>query len=592
MKQTCQNCNKEFLVDSNDQSFYDKMHVPSPTFCAECRAIRRMAYRNERALYVRKSDLSGKQIFATYPAEVPFPVYSQDEWFSDAWDPMDYGREYDFSRPFFEQFFELSHVVPKPAKSAIMMVNSDYSNNASSLKNCYALFNSAYSEDCAYGNDVGHHSNNCFDNSHVGSFELAYETIFGTRSSRVFFSQNIVDCADVYFSKNLRGCNDCFGCVNLRSKSYHIFNKPYSKEEYRAKLAEFDIGSYAALQRILEKARAFWMTFPNKFCESGARSVDVSGEYLFNSKNVKNSYLVTGGEDLRYCQYTVYPAIKDCYDHLVFGEDTTRTYECAMVGGGINNLRFCLQSYPNLKDMEYCEYCVSSSDLFGCVGLRSKQYCILNKQYDKESFDKLRKEIIDQMNSMPYKDSVGREYRYGEFFPASFSPFGYNETIAQEYFPLTKDEAEAGGYNWRDVESKGHAVTLPHTELPDHIKDVKDDILKETIGCAHEGQCNDGCAGAFKLIPSEVEFYRRFNIPVPRLCITCRHRERLRMRNGMRLYAWKCQCAGEKSESGVYANSASHVHGTDHCPNEFETSYGKDREEIVYCETCYQQEVV
>jgi hypothetical protein len=31
----------------------------------------------------------------------------------------------------------------------------------------------------------------------------------------------------------------------------------------------------------------------------------------------------------------------------------------------------------------------------------------------------------------------------GEFFHRNLSPFGYNETVANEYFPLSKEEAIA-----------------------------------------------------------------------------------------------------------------------------------------------------
>jgi hypothetical protein len=41
---------------------------------------------------------------------------------------------------------------------------------------------------------------------------------------------------------------NCVGCVNLRNKQYHIFNKPYSKEEYAKKLVDFDFGSFKKLQ--------------------------------------------------------------------------------------------------------------------------------------------------------------------------------------------------------------------------------------------------------------------------------------------------------------------------------------------------------
>ena len=62
--------------------------------------------------------------------------------------------------------------------------------------------------------------------------------------------------------------------------------------------------------------------------------------------------------------------------------------------------------------------------------------------------------------------------------------------------------------------------------------------------------------------------------------------------NKQKLHKRKCQCAGEKSDNNVYQNTTSHIdHEKEHCPNEFETAYSPDREEIVYCEKCYQGEV-
>jgi len=82
------------------------------------------------------------------------------------------------------------------------------------------------------------------------------------------------------------------------------------------------------------------------------------------------------------------------------------------------------------------------------------------------------------------------------------------------------------------------------------------------------------------------------NLPLPRLCPNCRHYQRLKQRNPLKLWHRRCQCAGKKSENGVYKNTTGHFHGEGRCPNEFETSYSPDRKEVVYCEHCYQAEVV
>ena len=39
---------------------------------------------------------------------------------------------------------------------------------------------------------------------------------------------------------------------------------------------------------------------------------------------------------------------------------------------------------------------------------------------------------------------------WGEFFPIKYSESCYNETIAQLWFPLTKEKALEEGFRWQD----------------------------------------------------------------------------------------------------------------------------------------------
>ncbi len=216
----------------------------------------------------------------------------------------------------------------------------------------------------------------------------------------------------------------------------------------------------------------------------------------------------------------------------------------------------------------------------------------MNKQYTKEEYEQLVEKIKAQMAQVQYVDKRGIAYGYGEFFPSELSTFAYNESVAQEYFPMRRDEAVAAGYLWHDPAERSYNITKPSEELPETIKEVTDDIMKETIGCAHNGTCHDGCVAAFRITPQELLFYRKFNLPLPRLCFNCRHYSRLQQRNPMKLWHRACTCAGTQSENNIYKNTAAHFHGAGHCPNEFETSYAPDRPEIVYCEQCYNGEVV
>lgn len=79
----------------------------------------------------------------------------------------------------------------------------------------------------------------------------------------------------------------------------------------------------------------------------------------------------------------------------------------------------------------YCINCHNSSEIFWCIWLRNKQYCILNKQYTKEQYYEILPRLIEYML---------KKWEWWEFFPSYLSPFWYNETVAGEYFPMTREE--------------------------------------------------------------------------------------------------------------------------------------------------------
>ena len=115
---SCRVCSRSFSVTAEDQVFYEKLGVPIPACCPCCRLQRRLAWRNERTLYRRRCDASGRDILSVFDDNVPFPVYSPECWYGDSWSPLVYGRDFDFSKSFFEQFAALLAEVPQLALSS------------------------------------------------------------------------------------------------------------------------------------------------------------------------------------------------------------------------------------------------------------------------------------------------------------------------------------------------------------------------------------------------------------------------------------------------------------------------------------------
>ncbi len=586
----CQNCKKDFVIESEDFNFYEKIKVPPPTFCPLCRTQRRWAFRNERGFYKRKCDFSGKEIFSMYAPDSPVKVYERDIWLSDVWNPMDYGRDIDWSRPFLTQLYELMLVVPFKSNNVIRGVNSNYSNNATDPKNSYLVFNSTNAEDCMYSNGIDF-SKDCIDVSHVSKAESCCRSFWITSSYRVHYSSQCTDSSDLWFCKNCVGCVNCFGCVNLHNANYYFFNQQYKKEDYLKKVQEYELNTRKGIERAQKESNTFWKKFPNKNIQ-GVKNLNSNGSYVTHSKNVKDSFLIREGENLRYCQYLqTTPGAKDSYDYSNWGEGAELIYETITGGYGMQNVKFSFLTQENVHDAEYTVSCLSSENIFGCVALRKKQYCILNKQYTKEEYEVLVEKIKKHMDEMPYVDKMSRVYKYGEFFPVEMSPLAYNESIAQEYFPLKKDETLAKGYRWHEPASRDYKPTILAKDLPEDIGDAKDSLTEEIIECAHRGECNQGCTKAFRIIPNELQFYRKIGLPVPTLCPACRTMERLKMRLGIELYEQKCMCAGKNSKDEIYKNYSLHTHGDEQCPNEFKTGYNPEKGDIVYCEKCYQQEV-
>lgn len=555
----CQNCKKDFVIESEDFNFYEKIKVPLPTWCPKCRMARRTNWQGYRILYKRKCDFTGDMLISTYHPDSPYKVYRQDIWWGDRWDPKSYGKEIDWNRPFLEQFKELMLEVPHAslATAHSTMIRSDYCNAASACKDCYLCFRITGGEDNAYLNTVVD-AKQSLDCSFINHSELCYGSVNINKCYQVFFSQDCTECQSVWFSRDLVGCSDCVGCINLRMKKYCIFNKQYDKEEYQKKIKELDFGTFEEIKNFQIRTEDFFKTEPRRQFH-GVKNQNVSGEYISNSKNVHDSYLLANGLDLRYCQFLKDGPASSSYDWTFFGDNSELMYEACWCGLDSHNVKFSAWNYYN-HDAEYCFGCHHSSNLFGCVNMPKGEYCILNKQYSKEEYEKLIPKIKEHMLKVPYTDKIGRKYKYGEMLPAELSPWAYNEATSYECFPINKEEAMTEGLNWRDPDLREYKDAT--MEIPEHIKNVPDDILKAILKCAD-------CGKNYQIIQKELDFLRRINFPIPKQCPLCRDRARIKLLNPMDIYDRQCA----------------------KCNKNIKTSYSPDRPEIVYCEKCYQQEV-
>ena len=548
----CQNCKKDFTIESEDFNFYEKIKVPAPTWCPECRQLRRYAWRNERVLYRRNCDLCGKSTVTIYSSNKPFKVYCNDCWWGDGWDSSKYGRDFDFSRPFFEQYHELQLEVPRMALLNKRSINSEYTNHALDNKNVFLSFSTTDSENVFYGTWVLK-SRDCMDCLYVREAgERLYECVDMERSYQCQFGHLLKDCVSCYYCYDMHGCTECFLSFNLRNKSYCFKNVQYSKEEYYKKVADFNLGSLnvrdSLYQDFLEMKKNLAL---HRYIVS-ERNINSTGNLLFNSKNAKICFDSDHLENTKYVSSV--SEVKDSYDLLHVGFQSELVYEvqgCTRV----SNCQFCHLCYDNMNVI-YGDTCQNSQNLFGCISVKKGEYMIFNKKYSKEEYQKLKVKIIEYMK---------KTGEYGEFFPLQIAPVCYNETIANLYMPLIKEEVLAKGWQWEDkIPGIFGKETMKPEDVPDKIGDVKDNIVKEVLKC-------ERCIKNYNIVPFELSVYRKENIPIPHLCPDCRYKRRFDLRSPRKLWHRKCM----KKD----------------CQNEFETPYAPDRIEKVYCESCYNKEV-
>lgn len=544
----CNHCQSNFEITQWDLDFYHKIsptfagqrfHIPTPTLCPDCRQRRRLSFRNERKLYRRICDATQQPIISIYSPDKPYKVYDQKMRRSDSRDPMDYGFEFDFTKTFTENFRELMVKVPRMSlvNDYTMQDNSEYINLAWPSKNCYLIFETNNCEECLYSYLI-RDSKNCLDSDYIHDCSVCYESFSLKNCHNCTYCFACNESSFLELCSDCINCSHCLMCYGLEWNKYCINNKQYTKEEYDKKITSIRLSSS---KEDLNQQYRIWLQENNYkpyFIEYW--NENVTGKMTVNSFNSSNIEFCQWVEDCKYCM--LLNDSKDCYDFTSRWENSSLIYEVHNTWNNCQNQLFSEFCWMNCCDILYSNLCpVNNSNLFGCVWLRNKQYCIFNRQYTKQEYEIQVAKIIQHMMTTGER---------GEFFHPSLSPFGYNETVAQEYYPLHAvgaslaspdndhnhdGQGKPNPYAGIDFADHGYSRSnyqaptpqsdkiIKGSELPDIITTVEDSILQYAISCEVTGQL-------FRIQAQELVFYRKHNIPLPRKHPDQRHLERLALR--------------------------------------------------------------
>jgi hypothetical protein len=562
----CKNCKADFEIRKEDLIFYEQVKTVPPLYCPDCRIMMRLAFRNERTFYKRPCDLCKKDIISLYSINSPYPIYCSTCWWSDDWDPKSFAQDYDPSKTFFEQYKELQKKVPRLALMMLNSVRSDYTNGASDNKDCYLIFAAEYNEDCMYGRLV-QKCKGCVDCAFIHNSELCYECIDVRDCFKCMYCQECQSSTDLIFCYNMRNSSNCIFCVNGRNLSNAILNVKYTKEEFEKKKNEI-FSSYENLEKAKKEFEDLKSKAIVKYA-SQTKCNNVTGDYIHNCYDGVRVFDTTGTKNCSYMADTEESI--DSMDCNNFYYKNELCYNMMGVLQSSKSKNCAYVFYSN--EVEYSENCHNLASAIGCIAIRKGQYMILNKEYTKEEYNNIKKQIDEQMK---------RDGTFGQFFPPELSPFGFNETLGFDFYKITEKEAKERGFNWQKETSGTYGKeTIKESDMPKTIGEVTEDPPDGRAGILSQVLVCKDCKKNFRITKGELDFYKRMNIPLPHKDFECRHQDRMSKRNPRKLWHRACMCEIKNHPT----------HESTECKNEFETSYSPDRTETIYCETCYQQEV-
>ncbi len=514
----CSDCKSEFKIDSGDLNLYEKVGIELPTLCFLCRTKLLFAFWPYGKFRKGVSDLSGESFITILPAKPRYPIFTLSEWHSDKWDPLVFGQEYIPNKSFFEQLKGLQEKVPRPHQMGSKNTGCDWCDDVWTSKNCYLSRSMIDCEDLFYS-----YRNISVKNSIDMVICYDCEKSFGCancyNSFRLFYSTHSRDCIDSYFLYDCRNCQNCFMSWNLRNKQYCIRNKQYTKEEYEKEISKIKLDSYENVQKLKEEFERIIKEEVVHRENFNLKSYNSTGDYLSEVKDCTNCFTFSESKNCRNC---VRGMSQESNIDVIGSFQVELSGNCCSCQPSGYALKYCLNSPSRYS--EYLDQCIECEYCFGCVGLKKKKYCILNKQYTKEEYEGLKNKIISDMRE---------QGEYGKFLPYNMAICEFNLSNSILYFPNTTKEniLENNGY-WAEMD-ESHIEGISALDLPDSVDETREDITTTALVCPETGW-------RFNISQNEYAFHKANKIPLPRHHFDVRIKNRLKYFTVLKSYPHKC----------------------------------------------------
>ncbi len=468
-------------------------------------------------LHPRKCDKTGRNLISIFRPDCEYPVWEREEWIREGDPPH---AEFDFTRSFFDQAWELFRQCPLPHTFQSHNENCEYTDDFYYSKNCYLCHSCNTLEDCRY----------CYLGTQSKNVQFCIYSQFCELGSDIVHCRNCFDVVHVSYCREVssssflydcRNCSDCMFCCNLRNKTYCFENQQLTKAQFQEKKVAWDLRS----RTVMERAKKHFLKMMREIAWHRALHIDFcensSGNYITNCKNCEDCFISPDHEDCVH-DFTSGPNARATLDSMgTIGSELS--YYSVMVvycyqtrfSFELNECRFC----------DYCAYCFQCQYCFGCCGLRGKRYCIFNKQYSEAEYHQLHEKIIR------YLKDTGE---WGHFFPGHFAPNPYNESCSGFHFPLSASEQEELHFRNSPVLHRRSGEELDATKIPDSLQELYYETTTSLDPAKVESLLirsfwDEKFCRPFRITKIDIENSHRLNIALPNSYYIARMQENFRL---------------------------------------------------------------
>lgn len=562
----CIYCGDDFAFFDLEKKLLDKHWFSETVQCSTCMFKMLNSYLNDRHLYFRKDSESGENIISILSDNYKWNVLEAKKYtkslFDDLW--LKYWKN--IWTDIISDFKKLYNDFPKPSRLIYpSLENADYSSHVWWAKNLYLSFCVFVDcEDIFYSLRTVWWTKNAFNSYNIIGWSNIYCSMVLWNCHNAYFVKNSVNSSNLIFCTDMNNCSECIFCCNQVNKKYMIFNKQYLKDDY-FKIKDDILNRFKNYNEFKSLENNYYNFLDQNYISN---SININNcekvvwEATFYSKNSVNTFSCTALENSANV-LSVWDEKNDININIINSVEAWTNcqnfiWSCS-VWLNAYNIFYSLSVIESKNiyywiDIEWCE------ELMFCVWLKNKKYCILNKQYEKDEYFKLKTEIINDLKN----NNKWWDYQWFDI-----SIFPYNDTLAYDYFKVNKiifpDKTEkiinsesrwivtilSNDFisdaildlwwkekikiKWRTKDKEiniwDDSLIIQAKDLP-NIDIVTDDILQKTIICEESWR-------PFRIIKKELDFLKNKWLPLPRIHHELRIDKLLAHRPIWQMFLWK-----------------------------------------------------